>query len=366
MKKLSILFLAFVTLIGLNSCTSDDDVVFIANPDTEGIHFTNAFASTYDLTEMETDDVVERFVWNEIDVEVPTNINYELQGSLTEDFANYEVLGSTSTNNLDITVEQLIKLTRDAGLTEDDNTLPLYFRVVASPGTAGEMAHTSPAISFTATIPVEPIFLDLFLVGDATATGWDNTATSNNYPLFRDPVNDNIYYYTGKLNAGNVKVIEERGAWAPQYGGENGTLMYRPTEAEPDPAPIPVPSAGYYTFTIDIEAMTYTLESYDASGAATFSTIGYIGDATPGAWDNDTDLTQSTFDPHIWYVKDAVINDGEMKFRAANDWAKNWGADTFPSGQATQDGPNIPVVAGTYEIWFNDLTGRYILIEVGE
>ncbi|GAB2771037.1 SusF/SusE family outer membrane protein [Salinimicrobium soli] len=366
MKKLSILFLAFVTLIGLNSCTSDDDVVFIANPDAEGIHFTSAFAGSYDLTEMDPTDVVERFVWNEIDVDVPTNINYELQGSLTETFDNPEVLGTTSTNNLDVTAEQLIKLTRDAGLTEDNNTITLYFKVVASPGTAGEMAHESNVVSFSATIPVEPVYLNLYLVGDASPTGWDNTATSNNYPLFRDPVDENIYYYTGKLGTGGIKVIEKKGAWAPQYGGENGNLVYRPTEDVADPSPIAVPSPGYYTFTIDIEAMTYTLESYDASGAATFTTIGYIGDATPGAWDNDTDLTQSTFDPHIWYVNGSAINDGEMKFRAANDWGKNWGGNTFPSGTATQDGPNIPVVAGNYDIWFNDLTGRYILIEVGE
>ena len=202
----------------------------------------------------------------------------------------------------------------------------------------------------------------MFLVGDATATGWDNTATSNNYPLYRDPENENVYYYTGKLNSGNIKVIEMRGAWAPQYGGENGTLMYRPTEDVADPPAIPVAAEGYYTFTINIDDLTYTLESYDASGATTYATIGYIGDATPGGWDADTDMTQSTFDPHIWYATDVDLADGEMKFRADNDWTVNWGTASALSGQATQDGQNIPVEGGMYEIWFNDLTGRYILI----
>ncbi len=49
MKKLSILLLAFVALIGFNACTSDDDVVFIANRTQKGLHLQILFPPEYVL-----------------------------------------------------------------------------------------------------------------------------------------------------------------------------------------------------------------------------------------------------------------------------------------------------------------------------
>ncbi len=371
MKKLSILIMAFVTLVGFNACTSDDDVVFIANPDAEGIHFTNAFAATYDLTEMESGDVVERFVWNEIDVEVPTNINYELQGSLTEDFENYEELGSTPSNNVDVTAGQLIKLTEDAEL-DANNSIDLYFRVVASPGTAGEMAHTSEVVSFSAIIPTEAEFTNLYLVGDVTATGWDNKANGDNHPLFRDPTNPNIYYYTGRFNGSadseGFKLVEVLGQWQPQWGVKDGSLTNSTILGE-DPSAFPVDADGYYAFTVNTEEMTYSFDSYDASGAKTYDMIGLVGAGTTVGWPNDDNpapdimLTKSDFNPHIWSAKDVELSEAGIKFRANQDWTVNWGGgENFPSGKANGD-DIIVSKAGTYDVWFNDLTGRYIFIE---
>ena len=59
-----------------------------------------------------------------------------------------------------------------------------------------------------------------------------------------------------------------------------------------------------------------------------------------------------------------VLTDGEIKFRADDAWDVSWGSDTALSGFATLGGPNIPAMAGTYDIWFNDLDGGYILIPV--
>jgi starch-binding outer membrane protein SusE/F len=362
MKKLSILILALVALTGFNACTSDDDVVFIANPDTDGIHFTNNFAASYDLTEVDPGDVVDRFVWSEVDFGVPTNINYELQASLTEDFDDPVTLGSTSVNNLDVTAQQLIRVTEDEDL-EETNTFRIHVRVVASAGTAGEMAHISPSESFTIIVPTEPGFIHFYLVGDATAAGWN--PDNNNTPLFRDGENENLFHFTGRFDGSGdkegFKLLETLGLWQPQWGLDGDNLS-NSTILGGDPSAFPVDADAYYTFTMNIDEMTYSFEAYDESGAPTFETIGFIGDATPGGWDNDTDMTKSQFDPHIWYAKNVSLSGGEMKFRANDDWTNNWGGETFPSGESSQDGPNIPVTAGTYDIWFNDLSKRYILI----
>lgn len=368
MKKLSILILAFVTLTGLNSCSTDDDVVFIAQPDAEGVVFLNDFSSTYILTQATADNIAERFVWNELDVDVPTNLVYELQGSTTQTFDDFNILGSTSKNNIAVTVKQLMNLAEDAGLdndpnTEAPNTGTLYFRVVGSVGTAGEIAHTSEVKALTVMIPEsgdeEAPIRYFWLVGNATPDNWNNN--SNNLPLFRDPQNPDLYYFTGKFNEGQFKILEVLGSWQPQWGLVDGNLTNSDLNGG-DPDPFTVSATGYYTLTVNAEEMTYSFDPYDASGAATYATIGFLGDATPGGWDADTDLTQSTFNPHIWYAKDVTLTDGEMKFRAANAWDVNWGGDTPLTGKATSGGPNIPVTEGTYDIWFNDLTGRYLLI----
>lgn len=374
MKKLSILFLTFAALVGLNSCSSDDDVVFVAQPDSEGISFINSFNQEYVLTSATRNNIAERFVWNPVDFGVPTNVTYELQGSTDPDFASFDVIGTTSELNLAITVNQLMSLAGDAGLDNDPasdapNSGQIYFRVRAFAGNGGgnELSETSDVRALTVVLPEdapdeeEPL-KNFFLVGDATAAGWDNN--NNNTPLFRAADNPDVYNYTGFFGAGEFKLLEERGAWQPQWGLDNGSLTSSDILGG-DPGSFTVSTAGYYTLTMDIDAMTYSFEPFDASGEPTYSTIGVIGDATPGGWDADTDMTQSDFDDHIWFVNGITLQDGEMKFRAEDDWDVNWGDNTPLSGVGFQDGPNIPVTAGTYDVWFNDLTGRYLLIPVG-
>lgn len=375
MKKLALFLITIIAFAGFTSCEHDDDVVFVAQPDPEGVSFSNSFSSNYTLTSAASGNLAERFVWNEVDFTAPTTVTYELQGSADSDFSSFDVIGTTSETNLGVTISQMMSLAEDAGLDNDPNTedMPnsgqIYFRVRAYAGTDGGngLEALSEAQALTVTLPemgeAEETKMNLFMVGDATAAGWSND--NNNTPLFRDPENDNVFYFQGRYAGGDgvegFKLLEVLGQWQPQWGGTDGVLGVNPGDGS-DPAAFGVDSDAYYNLMLNTDDMTYTFEEMDASGAATYSTIGYIGDATPGGWDADTDLTQSTFNPHIWYVNDAELGDGEMKFRAGDAWDNNWGSDTALSGQTSQDGPNIPVTAGVYDIWFNDLDGRYILI----
>ena len=50
----------------------------------------------------------------------------------------------------------------------------------------------------------------------------------------------------------------------------------------------------------------------------------------------------------------------QVKFRQDGSWTINWGGSSFPSGTGFQDGPNINVPSGTYDISFNIQTGAYL------
>jgi hypothetical protein len=94
---------------------------------------------------------------------------------------------------------------------------------------------------------------------------------------------------------------------------------------------------------------------FSAVAYAQFPSVGILGDAF-GGWSEDQDLI--TIDGEN-YAGIFTAVEGPAKFRQDNDWPINWGAADFPSGIGTQDGPNIPVVAGTYLVIFNRTTGFY-------
>lgn len=104
---------------------------------------------------------------------------------------------------------------------------------------------------------------ELFLIGDATSAGWDNTA---GLPLTEGP--DHVFtIVTNLAGSGNIKFLEVSGQWAPQWGtndkgtAKRGTLAYRPTESVPDPPSIPGPAtAGQYKITVDLTTMQYLIE----------------------------------------------------------------------------------------------------------
>ena len=378
MKKISILFLAFVAQLSFNACSQDDDIVFVAQPDPEGIQFSNSLQSIYVLPSTNPDNLAERFVWNEVDFEAPTTISYELQGSATEAFDNYMVVGSTGSNNLGVTIAQMLDLAEEAGLdndpeTELPNTGTIYFRVraFAGEGEGNALEEFSEVVSVNVELPEaeeegEAPKMELYLVGDATAAGWN--PANNNTPLFRDGENENIYYFEGRFAGGadieGFKFLQTT-EWQPQWGLSNGELTNSDILGE-DPDAFPVDNDAYYSLMVNVDEMTYTWEEIDESAAEVQTNIGIIGDATPGAWDDDTDMTQSEFNPHIWYIEGIELTDGEAKFRADDAWDLDWGGATPVSGETTVAGPNIPVNAGTYDVWFNTLDGRYIFIPQAE
>lgn len=221
----------------------------------------------------------------------------------------------------------------------------------------GTINQVSNVVTFRVTPYVA--YVNLFLVGDATAAGWN--PDNNNQALFRDPSVTSKFYFTGKFGTSMFKLLEVLGQWQPQWGVKGGTVA---NSDGGDPDPFTVSTAGYYTFTVDINAKTYSLVPFTGSTSTTYNTLGLIGSATSNGWGGDTFMTKSTFDPHLWVRKGVALTAGEVKFRANSDWGINWGANTEVSGQGTSGGPNIPVSeAGNYDVYFNDLDGRYLFIK---
>lgn len=115
-----------------------------------------------------------------------------------------------------------------------------------------------------------------------------------------------------------------------------------------------------------------------------FVEVGIDGSATGFGWQTYLAMQQDGDNPATWRITLDLI-DGEVKFRADQAWAVNWGSsvseavldgsgdawsyvgdigNAFPRGTAMLNGTNIPVRAGRYEVTFNTETLEYSFEEI--
>lgn len=127
---------------------------------------------------------------------------------------------------------------------------------------------------------------------------------------------------------------------------------------------------AYYTFTADFSTMTYKWTKLANQNPTEFEYVGLIG--VGGKWSDGDDIDLKQVAPHNWYLAKQEIPAGGLKIRADHKWRDdgNWG---FAEGQNYENkgtlitsggSSNIPVPAGTYNIYFNDITGAYAFVEV--
>ena len=208
-----------------------------------------------------------------------------------------------------------------------------------------------------------------YLVGSCIGDGsWDNNSYSlgtSLVPLYPQPDNKHMLNYVGYFPAGEgFKLIHTPGDWLEQWGmGNDGRLVKNDDSSDA----IRVAESGYYQITYDMEMDVVSITKY-IGDVSVFTTMGMPGSYQD--WDPATTLMSpmgTVFENHDWIKKDMTFGpDTELKFAANGGWIYNWGSGAFPVGVGIQNGPNIPVSAGTYTVVFNDILGTYNFIEETE
>lgn len=357
-RILTSMFAAFV-LVMFSSCEDDAETFTITGSPTAPVLAELSIASI-ELDALNVNNPAITLTWQVADYEQQASINYAVQFSSDDVFTNPVTATSiTGNNSATLNVNELNSAAGTAGLAPFAfNTL--YVRVVSSLGTQSSNQLNSNTISLMVNPFFNYPFEDFYLVGDATAPGWNND--NNNPPLFRDGSNPDVYYYTGHYNVGQFKVLEVKGLWQPQWGTNDGASIDVNDGTGTDPNTFPnnnnnIAVQGAYSFRIDYANNTYSFAAYDDSGATDFTSMTMQGSTTATA----VNMTQSSFDTHIWFVNSVRLTPGDFQF--VTNTGSMWAGDTSFSGQATLNGGSIPVVVeDDYDVWFNDLTGRYILI----
>lgn len=189
------------------------------------------------------------------------------------------------------------------------------------------------------------------IIGPSTPGGWDaDTDMGYNYT-------NQKWQFTGFLAAGALK-FRLNNQWTINYGTESGNSgeIENGEVYLDNPGAHTILESGFYTVAFAVNPTDPSVAIYSVTKEA-FS-WGIIGDATPGGWDADTDMT---FDASTskWKFTGNLVP-GALKFRFNNAWTINYGTTDGNSGNIANgtmnfDNPGAHTIteAGNYEVTFS-------------
>ncbi|WP_303317316.1 SusF/SusE family outer membrane protein [Flavivirga abyssicola] len=357
MKNIKIITLLIIALIGFYSCNDDDELVFTAS-EAEGLVFNTTFLNNYVLNSSLNSNLAERFTWGSADFDVPTEVSYSLEAATMADFSDYigddtiedyakYNLGTTTSNELPVTVKQMLDLAALAGLdnnpdTDEPNTGQLHFRIKAFIGQGSLESYSSVqtlSIELQETTETGGGAFEISSWG-VVGSGYNNWAADGapkDAPFYTTSTPGVIVSYVNLLD-GEIKFREDN-AWDNSLGDANvdGILD---TDADNNIAV----TAGDYKITIDTNDNSYTIEPFS---------WGVVGSGF-NDWGNDGPDAKFYYDYTTDTFKTSVaLLDGEIKFRMDNKWDVSFGDANGDNILDTDSDNNIASTAGHYLITLN-------------
>lgn len=116
---------------------------------------------------------------------------------------------------------------------------------------------------------------------------------------------------------------------------------------------VPLDNTGIttdYLVTFNYSSLAFSFQSTSGSISIIGAFIGWMGDIP---------MNRDPESPNLWNLTRSWYANSDLKFRENKEWSVNWGNTGFPSGIGVPNGPNIPLIAGTYDVTFNAGTGAY-------
>ncbi|EDP71274.1 hypothetical protein FBALC1_02282 [Flavobacteriales bacterium ALC-1] len=380
MKKLSILGLFIFALISFNSCETEDDVVFTTDNNGELV-FTNNFSAEYILSPQTASNLGERFTWNNATVDVPTNVTYQLEKSISGDFTDLETVGATTGNEIAITIGDMLAYANQAGLdadpdTPEPNTGTVYFRLKSFLGDGGS-ENFSPTQALTMVMQEimdnQAAVCDLdeyFLVGAAVKfTGWDWATPQSAICTGTNVYTVNVDLINNVDGDGNFRFFTTATDWGsginyPGFADDGYTIDAMFEDAmDGDNNFLFTGPSGKYLLTIDALNKTITLGDAAAQGSCDLDQLWAVGAGLPDAgWDWATPVQLMCEGDGVYAGWVNYSADGDANFRfftTATDWGSGQNYPFFADGGYTIDANFEDAMDGDNNFRFIGTTGQY-------
>lgn len=306
-------FVLLVLLIA--SCKKEGEQYFIK----DGVFKPNAFTATSAsvvLTAANENITALGFVWSAADFGDKPAIKYTLQLTVPSDTSGANAWSKAKSvvvgNNVlsyEFIVKDLNNLLNSMNLAAGTPN-PVVARIKAEvPQYNGSASSIDPIYSNTSVVHITTYSLSLYIPGGYQ--GWNPATAPELRPVEGRPGMYEGYVYLPGGGPQYFKYTNARDWNHTNYGdGGNGTFS-----TDGLAAGLSVPDGGYYEVTANLNTNTWT---------ATKTTWSIIGDATPGGWSNDTQMTYDETN-QVWKVTCDMVSNGSFKFRANNAWAIDFG-----------------------------------------
>lgn len=322
------LFILSIFSLALVACEKDEErIVLKAGP----APVLSASTSNIVLDQANATDDAVSFTWGEADFGYSAAVTYTLQiDTAGNDFVRPATIPMGNSLEKSYTVEELNTLLTKLKYAPEE-AHDVRVRVMASVSDKVSPVYSNPVtVNVTPySTFVEPSFI--YVPGDYQ--GW-NPATA---PSLISVESNGVYKGIISFNDANsleFKLTAER-SWDLNYG-----VGAEPGSLEQNGPNLTVPTKDSYMITADLNNFTWSSAKHS---------WGVIGSATPGGWDNDTNMKYIN-EEGVWKATIA-LSAGEIKFRFNDDWALNYGDSNPGNNLLNEGGDNIVISsAGTYDI----------------
>jgi len=306
------LYLSLFIVLLATSCKKDAELTVL-----KAVVFNQTAAATptsIALTAKLDNNSVLTVTWEKATFPVAAPVSYSLQFDLPSD-----VNGATPWANAkevavgnDILTKSILGLDLNTLATDLGLATGVDGKIVVRVKATMDRSVYSNTIELSVN-PYKPFvaYPAIWVAGDFQ--GW-SPATA---PTIVSVKSDNLYEGYINMPAGGTYQLKlaAQPDWTPTaYGTTNGTDIVVANFAGDN---LTLPGAGYYELSVDLNKNTWV--AYPC-------TWSILGDATPGGWTTDTQMTYDAAN-QVWKVTADMVSTGSFKFRANNDWKNDFGID---------------------------------------
>lgn len=309
-------YILVIVLIFLASCKKDGEQYNLQDGNFE-TNSLSASSTSLVLEAANDEENAVSFQWGQADFGKQPVVSYVLQLDTPADTAanhwttakNFTVPANTL--QYSFLTKDLNNLLNTMGLTPGAANA-IVVRIKADVNQYnGATSSIASVYTNVVSLQITPYGLSLYVPGDYQ--GWNPAAAPQLAPVAGRPGLYEGYVYMAGSGTHYFKYTNAPDWDHTNYGdGGNGSFS-----TDGLAAGLSVPDGGYYYLTADLNNNTWT---------ATKTTWSILGDASPGGWDTDTQLTYDET-AQVWKVTANMIKNGSFKFRANNAWALDFGID---------------------------------------
>jgi hypothetical protein len=324
MKRLSIYFFSILTL--LFSCEKDETLFMLKSDPTPPTITSLTSGFSKEITPQNLNDKMD-LAWNKADYGVNTEVKYTVEiDSKCNSFASPIVIGTTTSNVLSLTLDNLNSKLLDDLKVAPHQTAELQVRVTAT------LQNKYPETSEIIPIAVKPW-------NDKPFALWMGE-NAPGVPVLFKKISSKFEGYK-YVKAGTSFRLANNPVCADSTFSDAGTPGKM--TAGSSGSKITFVNAGYYKLNADTKNLDFI--------STPINSWGMIGTATPGGWNTSTPMTYNA-DNDVWEAQ-LDLASGALKFRANNDWAINYGPASITALDGTlietNDAINI-AAPGNYKV----------------